>query len=610
VTSQGDVSTQANGVSRHWCLVEGTRAPSDDLELLRRFEPVLRLTSGEMFRPVSAEEYLAHAALLHGSRSVLCPAGTITPQRLADIAREHRGEPLALRYVSRPLSRREYREWVREGGRPPFRASSAATAVGLVGRLLAAVTALSLIVRGRVPGGWSAAASEQQRRTGTTGTCHYYGRVTRDAGYVSLQYWFLYPMNDWRSSFGGVNDHEADWEQITVFVAEDHDGALEPRWVAFSSHDERGADLRRRVDDPDLEWHGRHPVVYVGAGSHSGAYLPGEYLVTVPLVLPGWLASLRRRVLRVLPWGHPDQPGISVPYLDYRRGDGESIGPGQHQQWHAGLVDDDTPWVRDYRGLWGLDTGDPLGGERAPAGPRYERDGTVRRSWAQPVGWAALDSVPPRGGLDGPVQLEDDLRLRRAEVEDRLERERDELRRLATLDRVRGRPVVPASAAVQDQQRVVSARRDDLAAVDADLDAVAAVPDPPAAGVHDHLHHRALPLDAARPAAAPLRLWASISTTLIVATLGLVLLIGEGSLVAPLLAVAGVAIAIEAVLRGQLLRLLVSIALTAAVLGVGYLLVRALVENVRDAAGVLLVVVAGYLALRAFVDAATRHSHN
>jgi hypothetical protein len=585
-------------------------AASDDLALLRRFEPVVRLTAGEMFQPVSVEDYLAHATLLQtgAQQVVLCPAGTVTPQRLAAVGREHSAEPLSLRYVSRPLSRREYRAWVSRGGRPPFRASSAATAVGLVGRLLAAITGLSLIVRGRVPGGWAAAAAEQHRQTSATSTCHYYGHVLRDAGYVSLQYWFLYPMNDWRSTFGGVNDHEADWEQITVFVAEDDDGTLRPHWVAFSSHDEKGADLRRRSDDPDLEWHGEHPVVYAGAGSHSGAYLPGEYLVSVPLALPGWLESLRRRVLRVLPWGDPDEPGISVPYLDYRRGDGESIGPGQRQEWHACLVDGDTPWVRDYRGLWGLDTRDPLGGERAPAGPRYERDGTVRRSWAQPVAWAALDGVPPQAMPDRAGHMEDDLRRRRADLEQRLGREREELRRLATLDRFRGRPVLPASTAVQTQQRVVDEARDELAALDSDLDAIRATPTPPAPGVHDHLHHRALPLDVDRPAAAPLRLWASISTTVIVATLGLVMLLGEGSVIVPLLAVAGAAIVIEAFFRRKLVTLLVSVALTAAVLGVGYLVVRALVENVREAAGVLLVLIAAYLALRAFMDAAARRS--
>jgi hypothetical protein len=25
-------------------------------------------------------------------------------------------------------------------------------------------------------------------------------------------------MNDWRSTLGGVNDHEADWEQVTVLL--------------------------------------------------------------------------------------------------------------------------------------------------------------------------------------------------------------------------------------------------------------------------------------------------------------------------------------------------------------------------------------------------------
>ena len=62
------------------------------------------------------------------------------------------------------------------------------------------------------------------------------------------------------------------------------DGAdqLRPVWVAFSSHDEVGAEVRRRSDDPDLTWvDGTHPVVHAGAGSHSGAYLAGEYLVRV-----------------------------------------------------------------------------------------------------------------------------------------------------------------------------------------------------------------------------------------------------------------------------------------------------------------------------------------
>jgi predicted RND superfamily exporter protein len=45
--------------------------------------------------------------------------------------------------------------------------------------------------------------------------------------------------------------------------------------------------------------------------------------------------------------------------------------------------------------LWGLHIQDPLAGENAPAGPMYNRDGTVRQAWYDPVGWAGLDKVPP-----------------------------------------------------------------------------------------------------------------------------------------------------------------------------------------------------------------------
>src|SRR5262245_35042746 len=39
-------------------------------------------------------------------------------------------------------------------------------------------------------------------------------------------------MNDWRSTFSGVNDHEGDWEQITLFLTEP-DGGEKPE-LAFA----------------------------------------------------------------------------------------------------------------------------------------------------------------------------------------------------------------------------------------------------------------------------------------------------------------------------------------------------------------------------------------
>ena len=54
-----------------------------------------------------------------------------------------------------------------------------------------------------------------------------------------------------------------------------------------------------------------------------------------------------------------------------------------------------TDWVVGYRGLFGLDTHDRFAGERAPAGPRYTRAGTVRQSWNDPLGFAGLGKTAP-----------------------------------------------------------------------------------------------------------------------------------------------------------------------------------------------------------------------
>jgi len=84
-----------------------------------------------------------------------------------------------------------------------------------------------------------------------------------------------------------------------------------------------------------------------------------------------------------------------IPFVDFARGDGLSIGPGQAKEWSPELIDESTPWVSQYRGLWGLFAKDPISGENAPAGPMYNRDGSPRSSWYDPLGFAGLDKVPP-----------------------------------------------------------------------------------------------------------------------------------------------------------------------------------------------------------------------
>jgi hypothetical protein len=188
-----------------------------------------------------------------------------------------------------------------------------------------------------------------------------------------------------------------------------------------------GDDLRRRWDDPLLEKVGSHPVVKAGAGSHASYFERGEYLTSVPLPgiqgLQGFLEALRvfwRDTLR-----QPD-PGnlsarltgaLSVPFIDYARGDGQVVGPtgvAGSGEWSPIVIADDTPWVDGYRGLFGLDTYDRFAGERAPAGPKYGRSGTVRMSWHDPLGFAGLDKVAP------PFRQPEELRARIASREARI----------------------------------------------------------------------------------------------------------------------------------------------------------------------------------------------
>ena len=171
--------------------------------------------------------------------------------------------PLSLRFVERPLDRAEYRSW-RQIPRERLSGVGRFTTTGVVGRLLDAGWRGSLLVRGKVPAGLTAAAETTYREKLEPDRFTYYGRVVRDGGYTCLQYWFFYAMNDWRSTFSGVNDHEADWEMVTVYLAQAAGGDPHPVWVAMSSHDHHGDDLRRRWDDPELRLAGESPVVFAG----------------------------------------------------------------------------------------------------------------------------------------------------------------------------------------------------------------------------------------------------------------------------------------------------------------------------------------------------------
>jgi hypothetical protein len=435
-----------------------------------------------------------------------------------------------------------------------------------------------LLLRGRVPGGLAAAAEQRSRSMLDPDHHPYYARVVNDGGYVVLQYWFFYAMNDWRSSFGGANDHEADWEQVTVYLTEAEGGAR-PAWVACSAHDEVGDDLRRRWDDPEVNRDGEHTVIFAGAGSHSGAFVPGEYVTAVQP--PGRLAGVLRAIQAVAhvitPWSRGAlASGVGIPFVDYARGDGDAVGPGAPRPWTPVVIGEHTDWVREFRGLWGLDTRDRFGGERAPAGPRFERSGAVRRSWADPLGWAGLQKVPP-STAESRALLEQrivDIDVELVEVEAHVARQRHDLRRLAAESTSMAHHTGLAAAALEREARMRAAEHDLLgltsrrstlrAERDAHVDTIERPPPPP--DPQAHLHHKSVPAGQRdRERIRFLRIWSAISVPLLFAAAAWLLIDHSWGVVFSLSLLTVVFLAVEAVARGRLLGFLMT--LTALVIG-------------------------------------------
>ncbi|MEO6997668.1 MAG: hypothetical protein ABI112_06245, partial [Terracoccus sp.] len=224
-------STPAEGLDDRGKTGGSDSPAADDRSLLRAHEPVLRLTSGEYFVPVAVDGFVAQSQLfvrdLADNAVVVATPGTLDLDRLAQLGAEHDGPGLSLSGISAPttLSGR-FRAWLPKA-RPSFRAGSRLAQVGLIGRSIDFFSRLSLFVRGTVPGGSAGDSLVAQQQHFAPERPTYYGRVMRDNGWIVCQYWFFYSFNNWRSAFSGVNEHEGDWEQVTVYLDGTEAGAAD-----------------------------------------------------------------------------------------------------------------------------------------------------------------------------------------------------------------------------------------------------------------------------------------------------------------------------------------------------------------------------------------------
>lgn len=181
----------------------------------------------------------------------------------------------------------------------------------------------------------------------------YYYNVVYNRGYLVLQYWFFYAYNDWGTGHGGVNDHEGDWEMLSLFLRGD-----KPGYLAFSAH--TGAPEIQAWDEPAIEKAGGdHPVIYVGCGSHAN-------------------------------YSH-SQVHQTASFRDCAYGNSDtSIGPGTAVTWGTPTDIGRQPWALNYAGGWGamvrrFGSTHLAAGAQSPVGPvwQYPR-------WESPVAWARI----------------------------------------------------------------------------------------------------------------------------------------------------------------------------------------------------------------------------
>ncbi|MBV6394611.1 MAG: hypothetical protein HFACDABA_00177 [Anaerolineales bacterium] len=124
--------------------------------------------------------------------------------------------------------------------------------------------------------------SRRARLTETGGPCRYwyYGRVVREREWVILQYNYFYAFNDFRSTAGGMNNHEGDWECVHVILRGDAQASMDldaarpnlnPFGVTCSQHYHGAFEFWEDVGKakmPDGS-DSNHPLVYAALGSHA-----------------------------------------------------------------------------------------------------------------------------------------------------------------------------------------------------------------------------------------------------------------------------------------------------------------------------------------------------
>src|SRR5262249_30247574 len=131
---------------------------SDEIALLRRFEPILCFTNGELFFPMDVDRYLASARLcIHlpeEGAEVLVPPGKLNAAELASSSQVDSPGAVVFLSVADPVPAAAVHAFRRTSSLKDFHAGPGRLArVGLPARVVDLLFSLSLLLRGKASGG-------------------------------------------------------------------------------------------------------------------------------------------------------------------------------------------------------------------------------------------------------------------------------------------------------------------------------------------------------------------------------------------------------------------------------------------------------------------------
>ena len=176
---------------------DGMPANASDLELLRRYEPVVRYTQGEQFYPTSVDNYVKESSLWahypDGHDELLVKQDDMNLEKLVEPRPAVFGTVHYLRFIE-TLSLTESAQMLADQVRlrnqldSHFHAGLGRLARGgMLPRVVDALFTVSFLLRGRVPAASAAAAELDYFHMRTQNDKYvYYGRVIRQNGWVAL----------------------------------------------------------------------------------------------------------------------------------------------------------------------------------------------------------------------------------------------------------------------------------------------------------------------------------------------------------------------------------------------------------------------------------------